>query len=86
MSQDQLNRANAQLKRLKSLGMLKRVSPLAKAQADPLSPRKAINAFCYECMGGDGEPNAKVHVRNCTAPKCLLFQLRPWQQKKGGGV
>ena len=61
------------------LGLLKRLSPVEKAQADPRSLRKAINAFCYECMGGDGEPGARDHVRNCTAPKCPLYPVRPWQ-------
>lgn len=83
MNQPSLNRANAQLNRLKSLGMLKKASPLAKAQADPKSLRKAVNLFCYECMGGDGEPNAKGHVRNCTSLKCPLFNHRPWQAKGG---
>lgn len=80
MNQDKLARANAQKNALKSLGLLKATSPVNKALADPKSLRKAVTAFCYECVGGDGEPGARIHVRNCTAPKCPLFQNRPWQK------
>lgn len=74
--------ANAQKMRLKSLGLLRVTSPTQKAQEDPKSYKKAVVAFCYECMGGDGEPKARDHVRNCTAPKCPLFLVRPWKTKE----
>jgi len=80
MNQGNLVRANAQKSRLKSLGLLKVTSPTQRAFADPKSLRKAITAFCFECMGGDGEPGARKHVRGCTSPNCPLFRVRPWQQ------
>lgn len=89
MNHDKLARANDQKNRLKSLGLLKPTSPLNKALADPKSLRKAVTAFCYECVGGDGEPGARIHVRNCTTRNCPLFRVRPWQKSgaalmKGG--
>lgn len=80
MNQSKLARANAQKNALKSLGMLQVSSPTQKAHAAPKSLRKAVTAFCYECVGGDGEPGARNHVRNCTAPNCALFAVRPWQK------
>jgi len=62
-----------------------RLSPYAKALANPKSLRKCITGFCYECMGGDGEPGARNHVKNCTAPKCPLWHVRPWQERQNGG-
>lgn len=64
----------------KAAGLGATAGPLEKARAEPKSMRKAITAFCYECMGGDGEPGARGFVRDCTAPQCALYPLRPWQK------
>jgi len=77
-----LDKALAKKKELKSLGKLVRLSPYQKAQNNPKSLRKAVTAFCYECMGGDGEQGARGHVRNCTAYKCPLYKVRPWQESE----
>jgi hypothetical protein len=74
--------ANAQKNRLKTLGLLKVSTPIQKARANPNSLRKAITAFCFECVGGDGEPGARNHVRDCTAKGCPLFRVRPWQKQQ----
>lgn len=37
----------------------------------PTGYRDAIVAFCIECMGGQ-----QREVKNCTAPKCPLFEFR----------
>lgn len=82
MNQERLIRANDQLRHLKSIGMLSRRSPTAKQRAEPSSLRKSVTAFCYECVGGDGEVNAKKHVRGCTATQCPLYRVRPWQAER----
>ena len=82
MNSTALDKARARKAELQSAGELVRLSPLDRAKADPLSLRKAITAFCYRCMGGDGEPGVRDHVRNCTAPSCPLFKVRPWQDSE----
>jgi len=42
------------------------------------SPRQAIKAFCYECVGFI---DAWKEVRNCTDPKCPLFRYRPYMNE-----
>lgn len=75
-----LDKARARKAELKASGELRVLSPIDRAKADPLSLRKAITAFCYRCMGGDGEPGVRESVRNCTAPNCPLYKVRPWQR------
>lgn len=41
------------------------------------SPRKAIKAFCAECVGYDRES-----VAGCTAYACPLWRYRPHQHAK----
>ena len=40
------------------------------------SRRLAIKAFCFECMGYD-----RAAIRNCTAPACPLWEVRPFKGK-----
>ena len=54
-------------------------------QPDRHSLRDAITAFCGHCMGcteDHMEPGFREQVRNCTAPKCPLYHVRPYQQKR----
>lgn len=85
MNSGALDKARLRKTELQAAGLLTRASPTDKARADPYSLRKAITAFCYECMGGDGEPGARQHVRNCTSPKCPLYAVRPWQKDDNTG-
>jgi len=39
-------------------------------------PMKAIEAFCYECIGWQ-----RGHVKSCTAQACPLWPYRPEQGK-----
>jgi len=39
------------------------------------SPTYAIRKFCNACVGGKTED-----VTNCTAPKCPLYNFRPYQK------
>lgn len=51
-----------------------RRNPVEKLQMNPTSLRKAITAFCWLCVGED-----RKEVTNCTATKCPLYNVRPWQ-------
>lgn len=43
-----------------------------------LSPRTAILAFCYECMGWN-----QAEVERCTSPECPLYPFRNRKATKG---
>ena len=80
MNSSPLDKARLKKTELEAAGLLRRLSPVEKARADPRSLRKAVTAFCYECVGGDDEPGARKEVTNCTAKGCHLYPIRPWQQ------
>ena len=63
-------------------GTVERKTPLEKARANPTSLRFAVNAMCVNCMGGDDAPNYARGIRDCTAPACPLYNLRPYQGNK----
>lgn len=61
----------------------KRLDPIEKARANPTSNKLAIAGFCYRCVGGENsnKPNViRASVRDCQAPDCLLWPVRPWQR------
>jgi hypothetical protein len=59
------------------------LNPIDKAKANPTSQKYAIRAHCWECVGGDGNENPKVLVRDCgLKDKCSLWPHRPWQDVK----
>ena len=41
------------------------------------SKQAAIKAHCLECVGYD-----RTAIRNCTAPACPLYEVRPFQGQK----
>ena len=46
------------------------------------SLRKAVNAKCWECMGGDEDkvsPLVCDEIRNCSSYGCPLRPYRPYQ-------
>ena len=57
----------------------KQKTPLEKAEEDPGSMRKAINAKCYECVydpvGGSG--SWRDQVRACGSKSCPLYSVKP---------
>lgn len=60
-------------------------NPIRKLRNRPESLRMSINAFCAQCMGCTDEsiePGFREQVRNCTAPRCALYAVRPYQQKE----
>jgi hypothetical protein len=52
---------------------------LEKAYSGEASPRKAIKAFCLECVGYD-----RKAISDCTAPACPLWLYRPYQNEGAG--
>ncbi len=41
------------------------------------SKAAALKAFCQECIGYENDA-----IRNCTAPLCPLYEVRPFQTRK----
>lgn len=46
------------------------------------SPRQAIKAKCYECVGYE---NLKENIAGCTAYGCPLFAYRPYKEEGDQG-
>ena len=59
----------------------KRPTPIDRHKRKPGSRKAAIDAFCWSCMGGDGNVSVPRMVRECTSPGCALFGFRPYQEK-----
>ena len=59
---------------------------LVKTQAEPKSLRKAINAMCFQCVGGTvdslPDPGWRQMIGTCTAPDCALYKIRPYNQSE----
>lgn len=54
--------------------------PVSVHLADPKSLRKAINAHCWDCVGGKADSqNPRRLVRECEIVHCNLHPVRPWQ-------
>ncbi len=58
---------------------IERLNPIQKSIKNPKSLRLAINAKCYECVGGEDGENQVKYIRECTSPKCPLFNIRPYR-------
>jgi hypothetical protein len=61
---------------------IERLDPIEKARRNPTSLRLAINAKCWECVGGDGDPNPRQRIRDCTCSRCPLLAVRPYQARE----
>ncbi len=55
-----------------------------RASRNPVSRKAAIEAMCFQCMGGTAEslpdPGWKNDIRHCTARDCALWPHRPYQE------
>jgi hypothetical protein len=59
-------------------------TPMEKHEEDRTSRKKAIDAYCYECMGCDLDPGNKWKIGNCKSPDvCPLWHVRPHQHLMG---
>jgi hypothetical protein len=75
-----IEKAQAKRREMKAAGVaVKFLTPLEKLATNPLSLRFAITAMCFECMGKAA--GWRADVRDCTAPGCPLFQVRPGREK-----
>lgn len=82
MDNEALDLARQKLAEMREQGIkIRPKTPLEKLAENPLSLRRAISAFCCQCMGGPDEPKYKQHIANCTAPHCALYRVRPHQRK-----
>ena len=68
---------------LKAAGLPTRLNPIEKAKLNPTSLRRAINAKCWDCEGGDADPHARWRIGNCDIEDCPLLPVRPYQNKEG---
>lgn len=52
-----------------------------KSEADPKSLRLAINAACFQCLGGTEDsmpdPGWREDIRSCSVTTCALNKVRP---------
>ena len=55
------------------------IDPLGRAALNPKSLRKAINAMCFDCQGGNADPGVTQRIRTCEIPTCPLHPVRPYQ-------
>jgi hypothetical protein len=60
-----------------------RLDPLAKAARNPKSLRLAVNAKCFDCEGGDSDPNVRLRIGTCEIRTCPLWPVRPYQRLAG---
>ena len=83
---NRLQRAREAQARLRAEGKLQQLDPLEKAQAKPQSLRLAINAKCWDCIGGDADPCPRWRIGNCMVSRCPLHPQRPYQRYEGTPV
>ena len=80
-----LARAHAVMKARRENGeIIVRLDPIQKAAKKPTSLRLAITGKCWDCIGGDSDPNPRMRIRECPVTRCTLHPVRPYQ--KGGTV
>ncbi len=58
-------------------------NPIEKARDNPTSLRAAINGKCWDCIGGDSDPNPRRRIGGCEIERCTLHPVRPYQKRVG---
>lgn len=58
-----------------------RLDPAERARLNPRSLRLAVTAKCWDCVGGDADPNPRGRIRECSVTRCALHSTRPYQAK-----
>ena len=75
-----LEKAHARMRELREAGVVpERLNPIERARRSPTSLRLAVTAKCFECLGGDDAKNIRREIRECTAIRCPLYPVRPYQ-------
>lgn len=81
-----IEKAQATIAAKREAGEVERLDPfakLAKLAAKPTNRKLAIVAMCCTCMGGGpGLPVPRREIRECTAPRCPLYAVRPYQARQ----
>jgi hypothetical protein len=80
MTNDGLEKARIRQRELREAGKLRVLNPLERAAQDPKSMRKAVNAKCYDCQGGDADYGVRERIRSCDVVRCPLNPVRPYQR------
>lgn len=78
MTMTNLHKARQAMIEKRAAGELVYLNPMQKAARHPDSLRMAINAKCWECVGGINAPHEVAH---CTAWGCPLWPVRPYRNK-----
>ena len=83
---DALTKAHEALRAKREAGeAVERIDPIEKARRNPKSLRRAVTAMCVRCFGGgEGAPVPRRDIRDCTAPACPLYLLRPYRERVAG--
>lgn len=61
-------------------------NPIERARDNPTSLRWAINGKCWDCIGGDADPNPRRRIGACEIVGCTLHPVRPYQKLKVGAA
>jgi hypothetical protein len=77
-----LQRAHAAMAARRAAGeKIVQLTPAEKAAANPTSRSLAINAKCFDCVGGEhADGGYRRCIRECPSTRCALYQLRPYQR------
>lgn len=71
----------ARLLKLAAGETIERLNPAEKARRNPNSLRLAINAKCFDCVGGaNADAGFRRCIRECPSTKCALHTVRPFQR------
>lgn len=80
-----LEAARAAQQRLRDAGQTpERLDPMERARRTPASLRLALNAKCFDCVGGTCADHGHVRaIRECPSGRCPLHGLRPYRAQGG---
>lgn len=85
MSIESLERARQRQRDRRAAGISpERLDPIERARRNPQSLRLAINGKCWDCQGGDADPNPRERIRSCEISTCSLWPVRPHRGGRGG--
>ena len=73
VSSDALKRGREEYLRKLKAGLIERLNPHQRALKNPTSLRKAVDAKCWECNGGDNWIN---RTKYCNIIDCPLWHVR----------
>lgn len=78
-----LQKAQAAIAAKRAAGIeIERLNPMEKAAKNPTSLRLAINAKCFDCVGGsNADGGFRGSIRTCPSTRCSLHSVRPYQQR-----